>query len=118
RAALVRRHAVRCVLWLPVVLAVGRVPRKELAGARRVAGDDPGVWQHGDGRLCAARAAPPAEGRAGRGAAAASSMKKDIPSPRGAGRGQGEGRSFWERRVRDPILAQLRQGITPEKIAL
>ena len=26
--------------------------------------------------------------------------------------------SFWRRRVRDPILAQLRQGTTPEKIAL
>ena len=27
-------------------------------------------------------------------------------------------RSFWQRRVRDPIVAQLTQGITPEKIAL
>ena len=27
-------------------------------------------------------------------------------------------RSFWQRRVRDPIIAQLTQGITPEKIAL
>ena len=26
--------------------------------------------------------------------------------------------SFWRRRVRDPILAQLRQGTTPEKITL
>jgi uncharacterized protein (DUF2062 family) len=27
-------------------------------------------------------------------------------------------RNFWQRRVRDPIVAQLTQGITPEKIAL
>ena len=27
-------------------------------------------------------------------------------------------RSFWQRRVRDPLVAQLTQGITPEKIAL
>jgi uncharacterized protein (DUF2062 family) len=27
-------------------------------------------------------------------------------------------RSFWQRRVRDPIVAQLTQGITPQKIAL
>ncbi len=27
-------------------------------------------------------------------------------------------RSFWKRRVLDPIVAQLRQGTTPEKIAL
>lgn len=27
-------------------------------------------------------------------------------------------RTFWQRRVRDPIIAQLTQGITPEKIAL
>ncbi len=27
-------------------------------------------------------------------------------------------RSFWQRRLRDPIVAQLTQGITPEKIAL
>ena len=26
--------------------------------------------------------------------------------------------SFWRRRVRDPIMAQLKQGTTPEKIAL
>ena len=27
-------------------------------------------------------------------------------------------RNFWQRRVRDPIVAQLTQGITPEKIAM
>ena len=27
-------------------------------------------------------------------------------------------RTFWQRRVREPIIAQLTQGITPEKIAL
>ncbi|MGH8443728.1 MAG: DUF2062 domain-containing protein, partial [Solimonas sp.] len=27
-------------------------------------------------------------------------------------------RSFWRRRLGDPIIAQLRQGITPERIAL
>ncbi|MDB6092554.1 MAG: hypothetical protein JWM32_116 [Verrucomicrobia bacterium] len=27
-------------------------------------------------------------------------------------------RTFWQRRIRDPIVAQLTQGITPEKIAL
>ena len=27
-------------------------------------------------------------------------------------------RTLWQRRVRDPIVAQLTQGITPEKIAL
>lgn len=27
-------------------------------------------------------------------------------------------RTFWQRRVRDPIVAQLTQGITPQKIAL
>ncbi|MGC4072762.1 MAG: DUF2062 domain-containing protein, partial [Nibricoccus sp.] len=27
-------------------------------------------------------------------------------------------RNFWQRRVRDPLVAQLTQGITPEKIAL
>lgn len=27
-------------------------------------------------------------------------------------------RTFWQRRVRDPVLAQLTQGITPEKVAL
>jgi uncharacterized protein (DUF2062 family) len=27
-------------------------------------------------------------------------------------------RTFWQRRVRDPLVAQLTQGITPEKIAL
>jgi len=27
-------------------------------------------------------------------------------------------RSLWQRRIRDPIIAQLTQGITPEKIAL
>ena len=27
-------------------------------------------------------------------------------------------RNFWQRRIRDPIVAQLTQGITPEKIAL
>jgi uncharacterized protein (DUF2062 family) len=27
-------------------------------------------------------------------------------------------RTFWQRRVRDPIVLQLTQGITPEKIAL
>jgi len=27
-------------------------------------------------------------------------------------------RNFWQRRVRDPILAQLKQGVTPDKIAL
>ena len=27
-------------------------------------------------------------------------------------------RTFWQTRVRDPIVAQLTQGITPEKIAL
>jgi uncharacterized protein (DUF2062 family) len=27
-------------------------------------------------------------------------------------------RSFWQRRVNDPILAQLKQGVTPDKIAL
>ena len=27
-------------------------------------------------------------------------------------------RSFWQRRIRDPIVAQLTQGITPEKIAV
>lgn len=54
-------------------------------------------------------------------------MKDPIPSPRLRGEGQGEGRersepgeglSFWQRRVVAPILAQLRQGITPHKIAL
>jgi uncharacterized protein (DUF2062 family) len=30
----------------------------------------------------------------------------------------GTARTFWERRVRDPIVLQLTQGITPEKIAL
>lgn len=35
-------------------------------------------------------------------------MSADTPAPR----------SFWRRRVIAPILAQLRQGITPEKIAL
>jgi uncharacterized protein (DUF2062 family) len=30
----------------------------------------------------------------------------------------GEGEGFWRRRVVAPILAQLQQGITPEKIAL
>ena len=44
-------------------------------------------------------------------------MKDDVPSPRLRGEGQGEG-SFWQRRVVAPILAQLKQGITPEKIAL
>lgn len=29
-----------------------------------------------------------------------------------------QSRTFWQRRVRDPIVAQLTQGITPEKIAL
>jgi uncharacterized protein (DUF2062 family) len=32
--------------------------------------------------------------------------------------GAGPRPSFWQRRVAGPILAQLRQGITPEKIAL
>lgn len=41
-----------------------------------------------------------------------------VPSPRNAGRGQGEGPTFWQRRIRDPIVAQLTQGVTPEKIAL
>jgi hypothetical protein len=27
-------------------------------------------------------------------------------------------RNFWQRRIRDPIVAQLTQGITPEKIAM
>jgi uncharacterized protein (DUF2062 family) len=27
-------------------------------------------------------------------------------------------RTFWQRRVRDPLIAQLTQGITPEKLAL
>jgi uncharacterized protein (DUF2062 family) len=27
-------------------------------------------------------------------------------------------RTFWQRRVRDPLVAQLTQGITPEKLAL
>ena len=54
-------------------------------------------------------------------------MKDDVPSPRLRGEGQGEGRQgegqaaeggFWQRRVVAPILAQLKQGITPEKIAL
>ena len=27
-------------------------------------------------------------------------------------------RTFWQRRIRDPLVAQLTQGITPEKIAL
>lgn len=27
-------------------------------------------------------------------------------------------RSFWQRRVRDPLLAQLKQGVTPDKVAL
>lgn len=27
-------------------------------------------------------------------------------------------RTFWQRRVRDPVVAQLTQGITPEKLAL
>lgn len=35
--------------------------------------------------------------------------------PRGARAVAG---SFWQRRVRDPILAQLTQGVTPQKIAL
>lgn len=30
----------------------------------------------------------------------------------------GHAPSFWQRRVVDPVVAQLRQGITPEKIAL
>jgi uncharacterized protein (DUF2062 family) len=30
----------------------------------------------------------------------------------------GISRTFWQRRVRDPIVAQLTQGITPEKISL
>ena len=34
------------------------------------------------------------------------------PSPRPAGR-----TSFWQRRVVEPILAQLTQGVTPDKIA-
>lgn len=38
----------------------------------------------------------------------ASSTPSSPPAPR----------SFWQRRVRDPIVAQLTQGITPEKIAL
>lgn len=32
--------------------------------------------------------------------------------------GNDAGRSFWQRRIVDPIVAQLRQGITPEKVAL
>lgn len=40
------------------------------------------------------------------------------PSPRKRGEGRGEGPSWWHRRVVAPILAQLKQGITPEKIAL
>jgi uncharacterized protein (DUF2062 family) len=46
----------------------------------------------------------------------------EQPSP-GAAAGtpsepEGKSRGFWRRRVLDPILAQLTQGITPEKIAL
>lgn len=36
------------------------------------------------------------------------SANSPTPSPR----------NFWQRRLRDPIVAQLTQGITPEKIAL
>ena len=36
------------------------------------------------------------------------SAKSPTPRPR----------NFWQRRIRDPIVAQLTQGITPEKIAL
>ena len=32
--------------------------------------------------------------------------------------GSDAARSFWQRRIVDPIVAQLRQGITPEKVAL
>lgn len=40
-------------------------------------------------------------------------MPATPPHPRPSPR-----RTFWQRRVRDPIVAQLTQGITPEKIAL
>lgn len=45
-------------------------------------------------------------------------MTDPIPSPRWRAESRGEERSLWQRRVVTPILAQLRQGITPEKIAL
>jgi uncharacterized protein (DUF2062 family) len=45
-------------------------------------------------------------------------MNEEVPSPRLRGEGQGEGRSFWQRRVVAPIVGQLKQGITPQKIAL
>lgn len=38
---------------------------------------------------------------------AAANSAETVPRP-----------SFWRRRVRDPIVAQLKQGTTPEKIAL
>jgi len=40
-------------------------------------------------------------------------VSEEIPNPPPAPQ-----RTFWQRRVRDPIVAQLTQGITPEKIAL
>lgn len=40
-----------------------------------------------------------------------SDLPPSHPSPAPA-------RTFWQRRVRDPLVAQLTQGITPEKIAL
>jgi uncharacterized protein (DUF2062 family) len=40
-----------------------------------------------------------------------------VAPPSTAERPQGV-RTFWQRRVRDPIVVQLTQGITPEKIAL
>ena len=35
-----------------------------------------------------------------------------------AAAGDDAGRSFWQRRIVGPIVAQLRRGITPEKVAL
>lgn len=45
-------------------------------------------------------------------------MNEELPSPRVPGEGQGAGRSWWHRRVVGPVVAQLRQGITPGKVAL
>jgi len=44
-------------------------------------------------------------------------VSKD-PTSRTAATPDEPARSFWQRRVRDPILAQLKQGVTPDKIAL
>src|SRR5450759_4385637 len=96
-------HAVGCLPRFSDFLCLGGLQGKENLGAHLVVSADHGLGQHRDVSTCADSTDASARRRAG----------GNDSVETGAMRA-----GFLRRRIMTPILDLLRQGITPEKIAL